>query len=266
MSNEIVPFLFEGKDVRVIRDASGDPWFVLADVCRVLEIRNPSMAAARLKDREKNTLSLTEGIRGNPNVTIINHSGLYRLVLRSDKPQAERFQDWVVEDVIPTIRKTGRYELTPNMPAVDLRDPDTLLPLLAGYAQDKKRLLAQVAILKPKAEIFDRIARADGSLCIMDTAKVLQVRPKELFAHLRSNRWIYRRAGGKYDIAYQDKIQGGLLEHKVATITQPDGSEKVKEQVLVTPKGLAKLAKAFNAPPRPAGLGHPDLFATRGNA
>jgi prophage antirepressor-like protein len=104
----VVPFSFEGAAVRVVtRD--GEPWFVLADVCGVLDIKNPSDAAGRLKPHEKNTLVLTEGIlgRGNPNVTVINEPGLYRLILRSDKKQAEPFQTWVVTDVLPSIRKTG---------------------------------------------------------------------------------------------------------------------------------------------------------------
>src|SRR5262249_54765892 len=82
-------------EIRVI-NRYGEPWFVLNDVCHVLGIGNPSMAARRLRDCEKDTLSLAEGIPGNPNVNIISEQGLYRLVLRSDKPEAVEFQDWVV--------------------------------------------------------------------------------------------------------------------------------------------------------------------------
>jgi anti-repressor protein len=92
--NDLTLFQFETQDVRIV-DQDGNPWFVLTDVCRVLELSNPSRAAERLRDHERNTLTLSEGNRGNPNVTIINERGLYRLVMRSDKPQAERFQDWV---------------------------------------------------------------------------------------------------------------------------------------------------------------------------
>lgn len=73
-----------------------------------------------------------------------------------------------------------------------------------------------------------------------------KLKPEDLFAWLSSHQWIYRRAGGSGWIAYQDKLQTGYLEHKVTTVTRPDGSEKTVEQVLVTPKGLAKLAKTQN--------------------
>ena len=83
------------------------PWFILADVCRVLEIANPRDAAARLDDDERNTVAITDGSRGNPTQTIINEPGLYRLILTSRKAQAKAFQKWVVSDVLPAIRKTG---------------------------------------------------------------------------------------------------------------------------------------------------------------
>ena len=100
--------------------------------------------------------------------------------------------------------------------------------------------------LKPKAEALDRIATSDGSLCVTNAAKDLQVRPKDLFAWLSSHKWIYKRPGGSGWIAYQDKLQTGYLEHKVTVVTRTDGSEKTTEQVRVTPKGLAKLAKEMN--------------------
>lgn len=78
---------------------------------------------------------------------------------------------------------------------------------------------------------------------ITNAAKYLQVQPKSLFKLMSENRWIYRRAGGKAWLAYQDKIQQGLLEHKVTTVERSDGSEKVVAQALVTSKGLTKLSK-----------------------
>lgn len=128
----------------------------------------------------------------------------------------------------------------------DLSDPLVLQHLLADHLS--KRIEAERrAVQAEKAaaetvEAYDRIAKADGSLCLTDAAKDLQVRPKDLFSFARQNHWIYTRPGKGGDIAYQDKIQAGYLEHKVTTITRTDGTEKVVEQVRVTPKGLAKLA------------------------
>jgi len=115
---------------------------------------------------------------------------------------------------------------------------------LALEAEHENQLLtAQLNEVAPKAEALDRIANSDGSLCITDAAKDLQMRPRDLFAWLSEHKWIYRRAGGSGWIAYQDRIQTGLLEHKVTLVSRGDGSEKTTEQVRVTPKGLTVLAE-----------------------
>ena len=92
---------------------------------------------------------------------------------------------------------------------------------------------------------YERIAKADGSLCLTDAAKALQMRPKDLITHLSSEKmkWIYKRAGNANWLGYSDKVQAGYLEHKVTEVTRSDGSTKITEQVRITPKGLAKLAK-----------------------
>nr|WP_254601829.1 phage antirepressor KilAC domain-containing protein [Cupriavidus taiwanensis] len=117
------------------------------------------------------------------------------------------------------------------------------LRLAADEAERRAAAEAQLAIAAPKAEALDRIATAEGSLCVTDAAKALQMKPRELFNWLSGNQWIYRRTGSPNWIAYQNRLQAGLLEHKVTTVERNDGSEKVTEQVRVTPKGLAKIAE-----------------------
>lgn len=126
--------------------------------------------------------------------------------------------------------------------------PQTLpeaLRLAADLAEQKAHVEARLALAAPKAEALDRIADADGTMNPTVAAKALQVQPKRLFDFLREHHWIYRRPGGTGNVAYQDKIQAGLLTHKVTTVQRDDGSDKVCEQVLVTAKGLAKLSQAF---------------------
>lgn len=109
--------------------------------------------------------------------------------------------------------------------------------------ENENRLLEnKVAKQAPKAEGFDRIARAEGGMNLTNTAKSLNVRPKDFFDFMQGKKWIYRRVGGKSFVAYQDKIQLGYLTHKVHTVTLDDGTERITEQVIVTPKGLTKLA------------------------
>jgi len=128
-------------------------------------------------------------------------------------------------------------------PMAALNDAEFLRGTLLSYSEKVIALEHKVEEMKPDVEAFDRIAKADGSMCITNAAKHLQVQPKFLFKLMSESHWIYRRAGGKTWLAYQDRIQSGVLEHKVTTVERSDGSEKVVEQVLVTAKGLTKLSK-----------------------
>lgn len=130
------------------------------------------------------------------------------------------------------------------MTAMDaLEDPEMVRGLLLNYATKVIELRKQVAEQAPKVEALDLIStESTGSMCITNAAKDLQMQPKRLFAWLQEHQWIYRRAGGSGFTAYQARIQVGYLEHKVSTVERSDGSVKIVEQVLVTPKGLAKLA------------------------
>ncbi|MGF7433115.1 phage antirepressor KilAC domain-containing protein [Pasteurella bettyae] len=123
-----------------------------------------------------------------------------------------------------------------------LNDPSFLRNALAEYSE-------KVIELTPKANAFDRIAtKSDGSLNLTESAKHLQVPPKKFNQFLFAHGWIYRRAGGKSWVAYQDKLKSGYLEHKVHTVHQYDGTESLYPQVLITAKGLAKLAKMLEIP------------------
>lgn len=110
MSNALQVFDFENKNVRVVMK-DDNPWWVAKDVCDVLSLGNPSEALRALDDDERNTLRISEGIRGNPEMNIVSESGVYALIFRSNKPEAKRFRKWVTSEVLPQIRRTGRYTL-----------------------------------------------------------------------------------------------------------------------------------------------------------
>jgi prophage antirepressor-like protein len=110
-STEVVPFDFEGNGVRGIR-INGEAWLVAKDVCDVLGLENNREAISSLDEDEKNTVRISDGNRGNPNLTIISESGLYALVFKSRKPEAKRFRKWVTSEVLPILRKTGSYSLS----------------------------------------------------------------------------------------------------------------------------------------------------------
>ena len=119
------------------------------------------------------------------------------------------------------------------------------LRLAAEQAEQIEQQQAQLAIAAPKAQALDRIAQADGEMCITNAAKTIGVQPKKLFAWMEQHDWIYRRPGSKRHTAYQARIKAGYLTHKVTTVERTDGSEKVVESVIVTPKGLTKLAEVM---------------------
>lgn len=129
----------------------------------------------------------------------------------------------------------------------DFNNPAIAARAWADQVESRQMAETKLALVAPKAEALDRIADADGTMNLTLAAKALQAQPKKLFNWLREKHWIYRRPGGSGNIAYQDKIQAGLLTHKVTTVQRDDGTDKVVEQVLVTGKGLAKLAESFMA-------------------
>lgn len=186
-------------------------------------------------------------IQQPPTVEVKNHLSQtvqeYRLIKRDSYI--------VVAQLSPefTARLVDRWQELEQNQAIDpmraLNDPATMRGLLLSYSEKVIDLEQKVSEMLPQNEAFKRISFAEGKMCITDAAKTLQVQPKRLFNYLSENLWIYRRSGNKNWIAYQDRIQTGLLEHKVTTITTSDGDERVQQQVLVTPKGLARLAQHF---------------------
>ncbi|HHN8422741.1 TPA: phage antirepressor KilAC domain-containing protein [Morganella morganii] len=140
--------------------------------------------------------------------------------------------------------ESERRSAAPSLPGAK-----ELALMVIQAEEEKERLLlenqgleSQVEEMKPDVEALTRIAKSKGSMCVTDAAKQLQVKPKSLFDTMSQLKWIYRRLGTPW-IGYQDKIQQGLIEHKVTVITKPDGEDKSIPQVRVTPKGLSKLAK-----------------------
>lgn len=240
----LVPFEFEGAQVRVIH-IDGAPWFVAADVCKVLGIGNNRTAVAKLDDDEKGAHSMdTPG--GPQETTIVSEAGFYKLSLRSRNATTpgtvqHRFCKWVTGTVLPTIRKTGSYQ-APAVEVPDLQDPDALCKLLLHHATkrieaEKRAAIAEatVEVTQPKADVYDRIANADGCFGLQQAAKILGQAPGKFIRDLKATCLFYR---GAQLVPRQDYIDRGLLELKVHMI-----DDKARCQSLITPKGLQFFAK-----------------------
>lgn len=172
------------------------------------------------------------------NGVLITESGYLMLVKSFTDDLAWKVQKQLVKGYFKAKELIQNFD-----PMKSLADPRVLRDLLLGYSERIVGLEEEVQEMKPSVEAYDRIAKADGSLCLTDAAKALQMRPKDLIAKLSSGKWIYKRAGNSHWLGYQDKVQAGYLEHKITEVTRSDGTTKITEQVRITPKGLAKLAK-----------------------
>lgn len=236
MTAEIRVFTYTDQTVRtvVIDDA---PWFVAADVTAVLGYGGGARnAVARLPERMKGVADVnTPG--GAQRMTVISEPGTYRLVMRSNLAEAERFQDWLAEEVVPAIRKTGRYEAAPAIP----QSFAEALQLAADQARQIEAQAAQLAVAAPKAEAWDVLAGAEGDYSVREAAFVLNRDPSistgqnRLFKLLREWRLIDRN-----DIPFADHARHVQLRAQTYW-HERDQEYKTTNQVRVTADGLRYL-------------------------
>ena len=140
MENNIQVFNYNSNEVRTVQQ-NGEPWFVLKDVCGILSIGNVADVYARLDTDEKGVGQI-DTLGGRQNMSIINESGLYNVILRSDKPEAKPFRKWVTSEVIPSIRKHGAYMTQEKLQEV-LCNPDALFQIVSALKEesDKRKAL-----------------------------------------------------------------------------------------------------------------------------
>lgn len=250
MNTEIQTFNFKAATLRALTDNAGDPWFVAKDVCDILGIDTNHLSES-LESDEMNTLRITEGnTRGNPNKTIISEPGLYRLIMRSRKPEAKAFQRWVTHEVLPQIRRTGGY-----IPTTDADDDMTILAKAVLVAQKtiefKNQQLrakdAQIKELEPKAQALDAFTDVEDRLLIRDAAKVLSnsgtvIGEKQLREWMAANGWIYKHNGSWHASAKHCTAGHLVMVMSTKHGTKADGTKfAFPPTVRITRKGLALL-------------------------
>jgi anti-repressor protein len=220
-------FNYQNNQVRTV-SINNEPWFVARDVCEILELSDVSMSISRLDDDEKLIQKLFVSGQ-NRDVITISESGLYSLVLTSNKPEAKMFKRWITHEVIPQIRKTGVYVA----PTVD----SSMLFQIAEALKEKEQ---QVLMLTPKAESFDKFINGENLQDMATCAKVLGWGRNTLFAHLRENGVL------RYDnTPYQQYIDRGYFEVKEKSI-EMHGQTINKPQTYCTAKGIDWLHKFLN--------------------
>jgi prophage antirepressor-like protein len=226
--------IFNNSEFGQIRTVAIDnePWFVAKDVCEALKHTNPTMAMQMLEEDERTKLSL--GRAGETNV--INESGLYTLIIKSNLPNAKKFRKWVTSEVLPSIRKNGGYianqeNLTPEQIVANA------LVVAQNIINQKDR---QIEEMKPKAEFFDCVADSKTAISMNEVAKVLGIKGMG-----RNNLFEFLREEGildKFNVPYQRYVDCGwfrVIEQKYMR----DGEPHISTKTLVYQKGVDAIRK-----------------------
>ena len=244
MNNEIQKFDFKGALLRTLTDEAGEPWFVLKDCMSILDLGNPTETVKMFDDDEFSTTEVIDSIGRRQQAYIISEPGLYRLVMRSRKPEAKEFQRWVTHEVLPQIRKTGGY-----IPTTDADDDMTILAKAVMIGQrtmeaQKQRIAEQqtrIVELEPKARFADAVAASDGTCLVGELAKMLRqngmdIGQNRLFRLLQADGYL-GKSGSNRNVPTQRAMDLGLFRIKETTVTHADGHTTVSRTPKVTGKG-----------------------------
>lgn len=241
----------EFGQIRTI-ERGGEPWFVGRDVAAALGYANARNAVPDHVDDEDKLRTQIEYAGQKREVTLINESGLYSLVLSSKLPNAKKFKRWITSEVIPSIRKHGAY-MTPDKLEEVLLSPDTLMQLaqnLKDEQEKRKALQEQVEAQRPAVLFAGAVETSKSSILIGELAKILKqngikIGPIRLFDWMRQNGYLIRRNGSDYNMPTQRAMEMGLFEIKETTIVHADGHTHISKTPKVTGKGQVYFVNLF---------------------
>lgn len=224
--------IFNSEEFGNIRttEIDGQPYFVASDVAKALGYSNPRKAIAdHCKGVTKRDTPTSSGVQS---ISYINEGDMYRLIMKSKLPSAERFESWVMDEVLPTIRKTGGYHL-PQTYSEALRE-------LADMAEQKEKLMLENEQMKPKADFFDAVADSKTAISMNEVSKVLAIK-----GYGRNNLFEFLRDRGvldRYNVPYQRYVDAGyfrVIEQKY----MKNGEPQVTTKTLVYQKGVDAIRK-----------------------
>ena len=236
-------FEYQNNKVRTV-DMDGEAWFVLKDVCGVLDIADHKVVARRLDEDEVCQTPLTDSMGRQQSTTIINESGLYHVILRSDKPEAAPFRRWVTNDVLPAIRKTGSYN------APQLTRSQLLATALIAAHEELEEKDKQIETMKPKALFADAVSASKKSILVGELAKLLSqngisIGQNRLFDWMRKNSYLIKDPKrSDYNLPTQRSMEMGLFEIKETTIQHSD-HVSINRTPKVTGKGQVYFVNLF---------------------
>ena len=242
--------VFENSEFGKVRVSvvNGEPLFCLSDVCKILDLHT-GMTKQRLDEKGVSSIdTLTKG--GVQPIIYINEKNLYRVIMRSDKPQAEPFQDWVCGDVLPSIRKHGVY-MTPETIEKTLTSPDFIIKLatqLKDEQEKRKQAEEKIEADKPKVLFSEAVSASNKSILVRELAKLItqngyQIGEKQLYERLRKAGYLCS-SGESYNQPTQTYMNMGLFHLKKTSVIC-DGESKVYTVTKVTPKGQIYFINKF---------------------
>lgn len=244
MNNEIQKFDFKGAPLRTLTDKAGEPWFVAKDVCDILGTDTRDLHKILESDEITNVDSIHIAQNGGKAPLIISEPGLYRLVMKSRKPEAKEFQRWVTHEVLPQIRKTGGYIPTSESDSDEDIMARAVLVAQKTIERKNQQLQAkdtQIKMLEPKARFADAVAASDGTCLVGELAKMLRqngmdIGQNRLFRLLQADGYL-GKSGSNRNVPTQRAMDLGLFRIKETTVTHADGHTTVSRTPKVTGKG-----------------------------
>ena len=239
--------IFKNSEFGEIRTVTvnDEPMFCLADICKALELTQPSKVKERLNEKGVRSIpTLTKG--GEQKLLYINEPNLYKTIFQSRKESAERFTDWVTSEVLPSIRKNGGY-----IAGQENMTDDELMAKALMVAQNKiAERDKQIERMKPKEIFADAVSASETSILVGDLAKLLKqngvdIGQKRLFDWLRANGYLIKRKGADWNMPTQKSLELGLFEIKESTHIGGNGCNVTTRTPKVTGKAQIYFINKF---------------------
>lgn len=229
MNTQIVPLAFNDHEVRVI-DRDGEPLFVLADVCKVLDLANPRKVAADLDEDAVTTSDVIDSLGRTQQANVVTEAGLYEVIFKSRKPEARMFKRWVTNEVIPAIRKTGSY----GAPALPELSPGDWARLVLQEETEKKEALAQLEAAQPAVEYVKQYVGNDDAVTVEAWGAQYGLTRPQAFDLLRDKGFIRRHALGDH---WSTKRQRIVTDHEHrAVASKTSGGQKTYNWFTLRPQ------------------------------
>ncbi|HBF7390046.1 TPA: phage antirepressor KilAC domain-containing protein [Clostridioides difficile] len=254
--------IFEGKQVEVF-EFNGKILFNPYHCGNCLGISNEGVRKAITRMNENQVIKLNNSIVTDSHIrklhntgeNFLTESGVYKLIFKSKKEEAEKFQDWVTDEVLPNIRKTGGYiHTTENMSDDEIMA--RALQVAQKTIEKKSREIEEkdkvIQLQQPKVLFADAVSASNNSILVGELAKLIKqngvdIGQNRLFAWMRENGYLIKRKGEDYNIPTQKSMNLRIMEVKKRVINNPDGSTKVTRTVKITGKGQVYFVNKFKS-------------------